>query len=411
MRLTIQAILPIITVSKSIEWFKKKILIKPFFLIILFNQCTIPIDSDSFDYERTLVVDGQITNVIDYHQIAIKYSKPITAEVEEPIDDAIVWLETNDGELIDFTYSNSFEAYIPNTPFGCEEGKSYQLIFELSTGESYHSNMIAYISTPDIDSLYYRNAEVAPQGSTSNEGGIQFFVDSYEERTNAQYFRYEWMEDFKIITPRVAVDLYLYPEDVIVEKTEPTNICYGHKESKNIILGNNLSTDGKMVEFPIRFVSAETDVLRNRYTIEVTQYSIDMDTYNFYKKFKQLNESTGSLFDYQAGTIAGNIVSENDPYEVVLGYFEVAGITKKRIFVSYRDIPPPFIRPKYRATCLETDIIPASLYFSLGLPQLSSWGQNLDIIEYTGSTPMIGDQHCSNCTFFGDIEPPAYWEE
>lgn len=385
-------------------------LVIPCSIILVAAQCTIPLDTESFNYEQTLVVDGIITDEFTNHEIILKYTKPIDGDIEELVDDASVFVETNDGDQIDFTFDPYKGSYVSSEPFACETGKTYQLIFIMDDNEEYRSSINQYVASPPIDSIYDRYAESAPDGATSNEGGIQFFIDSHSSDTEAHYFRYEWEEDYKIITPTQAFERYIVGRGII-EKEYPTHICYAHDESASTIIGNNLDTKNSMVEFPVRFVPGSSDLLRNRYSILVKQYSIDANAYAFYSRFKKLNESSGSLFDKQIGTVAGNIRSMSDPNKIVLGYFEVAGVTEKRAFFNFQDLDPAFSRPEYRGDC-GPEFVTITTYQQA--PTIGSYGIDLDVIGYyqgISAYPMITNKNCTDCTGYGPTSPPDYWIE
>ena len=377
------------------------------FTAIFHQQCTIPIDPESFEYKPSIVVDGFITNEIKQHTLQLKYSDPISLNFGEPIADAQVWVSINDQEVINYELAGFWGHYQSKYAFAAESGNSYRLHFILNDGREYESELVNYIDPVPIDSIYDRYAELAPDGSTSNEGGIQFFLDSYSENSNAQYFRYEWEEDYKIQTPYKASFIYKRSLGDIVPKTKPTNICYAHDVSKTILLGNNVSTNHRMVEFPIRFISGETDVLRNRYSILVKQYSIDANAYNFYKKFKQLNESGGSLFDKQAGPVPGNVKALDDPYEEIMGYFEVAGLSQKRVFFNYNDLDPIFTRPDYRTNCYMFPLEGSGPFSN----PLDDVGRDFDVLGYSDGAPLLADKTCTDCTGSGTTTPPDFWTE
>jgi hypothetical protein len=53
---------------------------------------------------------------------------------------------------------------------------------------------------------------------------------------------------------------------------------------------------------------------------------------------KQQAEISGSIFDPPPATIRGNMLSLDNPDEVVLGYFMAGGETSQRIYVDKNDL-------------------------------------------------------------------------
>ncbi|MFY0602085.1 MAG: DUF4249 family protein [Cyclobacteriaceae bacterium] len=129
-------------------------------------------------------------------------------------------------------------------------------------------------------------------------------------------------------------------------------MCFESNESNEIIIGNSVgSSKNRVAEQPVNFVSSFTDKHRNRYAIQAKQYAINESAFGFYRKLKESSESGGSLFDQQQGTIAGNIRSLDDPSATVLGYFEVAGVSKLRAFFDFADLDERLTFPSFRFKC------------------------------------------------------------
>ena len=68
------------------------------------------------------------------------------------------------------------------------------------------------------------------------------------------------------------------------------------------------------------------------------QYSISQNAYRFLRLVKQQAEISGSIFDPPPATLRGNMLSLDNPDEVVLGYFIAAGETSERIYVDRNDL-------------------------------------------------------------------------
>lgn len=344
-----------------------------------------------------------MTDEYKYHQLSLNYSKPISNELIDLHVEASVWVETGDGSIINYIKEDTH--YASEIPFAGSPGETYQLHFTTAEGKEYQSNIITLVEAPEIDSVYDQYVEIAEDKAIQNVGGIQFFLDTHDETQSAKFFRYEWQEDYKIITPYQAHFRFLYPEEIIVAIEDTINICYARNVSQSILIANTIESGNRIAEFPIRFVSGETDYLRNRYAILVKQYAVSPEAYNYYRKFKELNESTGSLFDQQQGALPGNVVSMDDPYEVVLGYFEVAGQSELRTYFNYEDLDPHFLYPEYRTDCGAETIV------NITQDSLFSFGMNLNLIRYysTSRRADIGAASCTDCTGYGKTQKPDFW--
>ena len=76
----------------------------------------------------------------------------------------------------------------------------------------------------------------------------------------------------------------------------------------------------------------------NTFRIDLEQYSISQEAYRFLRLAKQQSELSGSVFDPPPANIRGNMISLDDPDEVVLGYFMAAGEARKRIYINGADL-------------------------------------------------------------------------
>ncbi|UXX81217.1 DUF4249 domain-containing protein [Reichenbachiella carrageenanivorans] len=260
-----------------------------FFLIFgwaIVVSCVKPYDAESFDFESVIVVDGLITDELKTHQIKLHYTYPIGTSDDHPVEGATVWV-THDEQQIDFSEQTP-GIYKSEVPFSASESEQYQLFFTTKEGEEFLSSPSSLTKSPPIDSIYDRYAELALDGSTSNLGGIQFFLDTHDPSGKAKYFRYEWEDQYKIITPVVSYYDYNRSTATYSWREKLNNICYAGHISQSLLIGNTVgNSSDRLQEFPIRFVGGNTDVLRSRYTILVRQYAISEAAYSYYRKLKE----------------------------------------------------------------------------------------------------------------------------
>lgn len=63
------------------------------------------------------------------------------------------------------------------------------------------------------------------------------------------------------------------------------------------------------------------------------QKSLDQDVIDFWKDVKASNERSGTFFDVFPGTIRTNVINENNPEEIISGYFYVSEVDTVRLKV------------------------------------------------------------------------------
>jgi hypothetical protein len=156
-------------------------------------------------------------------------------------------------------------------------------------------------------------------------------------------------------------------------------------------------------------------ILNERYSIIVHQYIQNLESYTYYKTLKSLSTSSSLLSQVQPGFNYGNLKSNDDPDEKIVGYFEVSSISSKRIFFNFRDIFPTYMPfPPFYTECSITELTNCwdgicSGAYILALtknprPELVYYANsnNMETILYT--TPACGD-----CTSISSNIRPSFW--
>ncbi|MFY0602086.1 MAG: DUF4249 domain-containing protein [Cyclobacteriaceae bacterium] len=180
-----------------------------------FWSCTKPYEAESLFFKKVLVVDGQLTDEDKFHHVKLSFTFPIGEEAEDAsLSDAEVWVEAGDGTIINY---NEIQPglYQSENSFAGNPNQSYQLFFTTAEGRNYASVIQNLIPSPPIDSIYDRFALMPDEESSSTIQGVQFFLDSHDKTQQAEYFRYEWKEDYKIIVPMPSNWEYDIEHDLI----------------------------------------------------------------------------------------------------------------------------------------------------------------------------------------------------
>jgi hypothetical protein len=95
-----------------------------------------------------------------------------------------------------------------------------------------------------------------------------------------------------------------------------------------------------------------------RHFFNISQYSMNPNAFDYWKKVQLLTQRSGSIFDTPPAAVPGNIHNVNDPSETVFGYFEASAERLTRIYVD-----KGFITTDVTA-CTWDFRIPAGNYYS-----------------------------------------------
>lgn len=375
---------------------------------MLLMACVKPYDFDPGNYEKVLVVDGIITDQPGPYQVSITYTYPLDTTINEYVTDATVWVEDSKGFKYTYSLTEDEQYQSPSNLQGVA-GETYTLHIEMPNGDTYESSSQELRTPPAIADIYGKFAELPNDDDVRNVGGIQFFIDSEESTAGVRHFRYEWEEGYKIITPYPARYRVL-PDSSIVYMDTTLGVCYKEAASNELIYGTSVGTTAnRMVEFPVHFVSEELQNLRNRYSLLVRQFAISESAYLFYKRLEENNNSGGSLFDQQTGSIYGNIYSTKGEDHSVLGFFEVSGVTEKRVFFNESDFDDRLHVASFPYYCDASSTIKTVPDSALYYVTLS--GGNIYYYDSFLNEVYIQSTGCTSCAFYASLIKPEYWTE
>ncbi len=377
-------------------------------IIFTINSCVEPFDAKTENFENILVIKATLTNEINYQEIEINHTYKF--EENSPIAETNANVKIIDDLQNEYQFHESTDGgvYISSDAFGAQPNRSYQLSIKTNLGKQYISEF-AELPLSELNNNLYIYKE-----TDNNMNGISIYMDSYDTSENSRYYRYEYEETYKIVAPYwSAYDLVSAPnkEDGVslVLKTKEERVCYNTVKFNEIILKNTNKYGENIIEpFLVRFISRDNYIISHRYSMLVKQYALSREAYNFYETLKDFSES-GSIFsENQPGFIYGNIVSEDDPEEKVIGFFDVSMVFSKRVYFNFYDFYLGEMR-SYPSSCLITSPPESSLWSLMNSGTVKFQNEN-EGGEGDGPyylVPLI----CGDCTVLGTNIVPDFWEE
>ena len=377
-------------------------------VFFILSGCVEPYDYETDDFEKFMVIEGTLSNESTAHEIRLSYTRPIDNDLRSPVTGAGVYVEDGSGTVTSFTEGQHGSYWSPDN-FQAVAGRTYRLFVTTANGRAYRSKAERLTQAPPIDSIYARYETIPVEGLEENSTGMQFFIDAHDDSGNAEYFRYEWEDTYQIKVPSPSQYIYNEADTSWTIRTEKVGTCYSSDFSKELLIATSaLNVRNRVAELPVRHVSLLTDMLRNRYSIKVKQYAISEEAYNFYRKIKEINESGGTLSDKQQGAVIGNLESVNDPDEVVLGYFEVAGVSELREFFDPENFDPPYERPPFRFSCKSDQVMEIPMA-EMPLYLTGTAYRLIAVTELPTPVAVIGTKGCTDCTWYSTNVKPHFW--
>jgi len=369
---------------------------KTIFLIIIlaaFARCKQPYEPPAIR-EKTnfLVVDGIINSGQDSTIITLSRTKSVTDSSFTilPEVNANVAIEEENGTS--FPLSSLGNGLYGIGPLNLDDNKRYRLRIQ-AAGSFYSSDFVPVKQSPPIDSIGWEQPD-----------NLTFFVNTHDPANATRYYRWEYDETWQYETPYESVFIFENGQIRPRDSSELVHVCYRHTNSSDIILGTSAQLNEDVItHVPLLTIPRNSRKLELKYSLNVKQYALTEEAFKYWQLLKKNTEQVGTLFDAQPSQLIGNIHSESDPAEPVLGYVSVSSIQSKRIFLSTFSLHNWEITPEEICTARivpgDSAIFYLSLDPSLGVAYLVS-----------GGGVALSTHQCYDCTLLGGTnKKPSYW--
>jgi len=367
-------------------------------LLLLFALagCVTEYVPDLDENEELLVVEGLITDQPGQNTILIYKTLPIwTRDFRTDLNGTKVWI-TDDLGNTDTLIRLKIGTYVTDsTKFIGMPGRKYTLHFTAMMRDglhNYESLPMEMIPVPPIDTIYYEKRNFVFNNQPAE--GCQIYFDTYDPANQCKFYRWEYDETWEYKLPFEAVE---------------NKVCWGSEKSSGILLKNTeLLNENMVLRYPLRLIKNPVEKLWIKYSILLTQYSLNEEEYNYWEKLRNSTRQVGGLYDIIPSTITGNIFCQEDKMEKVLGYFSVSAVKSRRVFIKDKFIGRNAIYELCMSDALEVvtnlpDTIP-------GISQ-TFWV----IIDNTDSIPptvfLTNKRYCADCASRGTIVRPVFWED
>ena len=277
-----------------------------------------------------LIVEGFI-NAQGPTQIRLSRSTPMEQKKMFKAElNAMVKIEGDDNST--FSLSNLPNGLYTSPTRPINVNRKYRLHIKTKDSKEYLSDFVEVKITPTIDSISWKE----------EEKGVQIYANTHDPQNKTIYYRYDYNETWEI---RSAYSANFKTERITstgvpiirpINSTDPQIFyCWKYDTSASILLASSAKLEKDIIQLkPLLLIPTEDERLGVRYSIQVRQYALDKEGYQFLEQMKKNTESLGTIFDPQPSAIKGNIHSLSDPNEVVIGYINATTISEQRIFIS-----------------------------------------------------------------------------
>jgi hypothetical protein len=344
---------------------------------------------------NVLVIDGFVNATDSTMQVILSRAVPASsADSAYAEKGAQVSIESDDGSV--YALSEGVEGVYTGKAATSPASK-YKLSITTQDQRKYSSDRIDILETPGIDSVYW----------SASPDGIAVYVDAHDTNNATHYYRWTFDETWKYRVPYLAYKEIINGQLTSIDPLASKTTCYASGPSSTSILVYSTAAlqQDRVSKFQVNFLPKGIQKISNQYSINVHQSAISANLYNFWLQLQTKSKNYGSLFDVLPTQFVGNVHSETDPSERVLGYFAGSTVVDKRIFIDTLQLPLYLQRSPAYYNC-KADSIP--LWKMNDVPEgtlfYSSYG--IGIVGY-----LTTDKRCMDCTLSGGTTtPPKFWK-
>lgn len=329
---------------------------------LLLCGCVDPV-SPRYDFvDKLIYIEGEITNIPGQGEVLIRRSIYDGQQyLNNPLSGAEVDILTGSGTSLRLAEVEAGRYILADGAAG-QPGQSYSLRIRTPEGQVYQS-IPEVMPAPVALTDFYLDFDPEASYDLSRQRFIPAFrlyvdwQDAAAQRNRYQwrYKRYEytsicascyggvWRNGECKLTPGISSgNRYDYTCD---------RSCWAVEYSNSIEVFTDNLADGQFIRG--RQIGHIPFNSRAATLVEVQQYSLTGEAYEYYLLLQQTLQGGGGLNSPPPAALVGNFLTPDDPEEQVLGYFAAAGLSVLRKYISRAEAegnPSPVFMPRYEPT-------------------------------------------------------------
>ena len=303
--------------------------------VLLSIGCIEKFDFEFDDSLEYLVVDGMVTNEPGPYQIRLSYTSTGQPRF---VTGATVSIRDNIGRT--FMLNEVQEGLYEHTLFSFtgQVGMSYTLLIETPDGRMYESTPEVMAPVPIIENIDFEfdtRQIVTNIGTVTDITGFEIKIDTETTGDDGTFLMYDYRGVYKI---RNIYDTLLLNIDPICTDCQFT--CWQEDLPTNFIsvFGTETNQVQPITDHFLTFINGNIK-FANGYVLEVKQFSLNRNAYDYWNAVQIQTRDAGSIFDPIPFQIRGNMRNVNDPDETVLGYFGAHAVDTRRVGIPREAFP------------------------------------------------------------------------
>ncbi|HZY80806.1 MAG TPA: DUF4249 domain-containing protein [Cyclobacteriaceae bacterium] len=315
----------------------------PIMLVALMG-CIEPYSTDfPFFPGDVVVIDGRLDATA--RSITVKLSRPqaINDEAAPPIvPGADVALIGSRGLHLNLIEERPGIYSTTNVPVNYDE--KYNLDVTLNDGRKFISDPVEVLRTPQIDLVTY--------DFTNDERGIEILLNTHDESGKAKYFGWDYVETYEYTS--LFESHFTFINKIPEKRAQEDQVYRCWRTAPSFSIGIATTRDltaSTVYRYPVLSIPGGSLKLSIRYSVLINQRVISPEEFIYLKEMKKTTEQLGDFFGPLPTTAPGNFHEVGNASSTVLGFFSASEITKKRIFINYKDLPETLQIPQGFGSC------------------------------------------------------------
>lgn len=372
---------------------------------VLCSSCIRSFAPDIEKYEELLVVDGEITDAPGPYTIKLSKSTRIQEKSRYiPYSRCKVRIEDDLGNRTDLFETERGVYETDSLSFQGIANRKYKLFIRTPDNELYESLEEGLSKRVEIKNVYGELQHREDPRLLFGKDGFQFYLDSEPTMEENTFLMWRLQSTYKFMADLLIYEYYTNGQRFPVKDEDSLKICYRTQVIPSMyILNVSKKWATPLNRIALHYEDNYTKALSIRYSLKVNQYTINERAFNYWSTIKQISDDQGDLYAVQPYMVKNNLINKTNPDKPALGYFTVAALSERRIFVDRPAIP-----------------IHYDMCTVVGRPERNMdeqlrrrpdlWPYFLvDPVEYGGDFWI--DQDCLDCRRTGELKKPSFWKD
>lgn len=223
-------------------------------------------------------------------------------------------------------------------------------IEDIDAGHHYTSSWESVQPAPVIDSLSYaiHDGILDLRATFHADAGTPYYALAFQEQWEYRSYATSY---FRYVQPGGTAPeggMALYPEESVlagiwgsiyrVPEPNPYNTCWiSQGKGSTEVVYTGAMTSNKMVDYTFKSIGREDPRVSVKYRVMVSLRMISRESYTYWDSMDKVSAPTGNLFAPIPSLQRGNIVNEEQPDALVMGYIGASAWASDELWIDVND--------------------------------------------------------------------------